>query len=326
MTGVCQIFRDAEMRILVLGAGAVGGYFGGRLAAAGTDVTFLVRERRAEELSGGLRILSRLGDATIPVQIIQAGDAADPFDIVAVACKSYGLDGALDAVAPYIGEGTAILPLLNGIDHVETIAARFSEATTWGGIAHIGSTLTQDGTVNHFNRLHKMTVGLRPGQEATESLARQLVEAGTNAGYDAVYSEDIIQALWDKWVMLASLAAGTCLMRASVGRILQTSHGGEVLSAIVDEVAAIAEAEGQLPDEATMTSIRGLLSERGSAWTASMLRDMQAGYPTEADHIIGALLRRAKTHGIVAPNLAAALSHLEVYEAGRDPMSKVPTA
>ncbi|MEL6210325.1 MAG: ketopantoate reductase C-terminal domain-containing protein, partial [Pseudomonadota bacterium] len=213
-----------------------------------------------------------------------------------------------------------ILPLLNGIDHIDVIATRFPEAVTWGGIAHIGATLHQDGSVNHFNKLHKLTVGLRAGQEASEALARQLASAGQAAGYDGVFAEDITQALWDKWVMLASLAAGTCLMRASVGRILATGHGAAVLSQIIDEVAAIAEAEGQLPAEDVMARIRAMLSERGSAWTASMLRDMQAGYPTEADHIIGALLRRAGRHGIAAPHLAAALTHLEVYEAERDPM------
>jgi 2-dehydropantoate 2-reductase len=308
------------MRILFLGAGAVGGYFGGRLAAAGRDVTFLVRPGRAEELAPGLRILSRLGDATVPVQTLQAGEEADPFDIIVIACKSYGLDGALDAIAPHVRAGTVLLPLLNGIDHIERIAARFPEAVTWGGIAHIGATLHQDGSVNHFNTLHRMTVGLRPGQEATEALARAFTEAGQAAGYDAVFAEDITQALWDKWVMLASLAAGTCLMRASVGRILETTYGGAVLTAIIDEVAAIAEAEGQLPAEKVLARTRATLSERGSAWTASMLRDMQAGYPTEADHIIGALLRRASAHGVEAPHLAAALTHLEVYEAGRDPM------
>ncbi len=305
------------MRILFLGAGAVGGYFGGRLAAAGTDVTFQVREARAEVLASGLRILSRLGDATVPVQTLLAGEAADPFDVIAIACKSYGLDDALEAVAPHVQAGTAILPLLNGIDHIEVIAARFPEAVTWGGIAHIGASLNQDGSINHFNMLHKLTVGLRDGQGVTEPLAQALTSAGDAAGYEAVFAEDITQALWDKWVMLASLAAGTCLMRASVGRILETTHGAAVLSAIIDEVVAIAEAEGQLPAEKVVTGVRTMLADRGSAWTASMLRDMQAGYPTEGDHIIGALLRRASTHDISAPNLAAALSHIEVYEGGR---------
>lgn len=309
------------MRILFLGAGAVGGYFGGRLAAAGNDVTFLVREQRARDLETGLRILSRLGDATVDIRTILADVKDDPFDIIAIASKAYGLEGALDAIAPHVREGTVILPLLNGIDHIEVIAECYPDAITWGGIAHIGVTLHQDGTVNHFNRLHKMTVGLRDGQAATEPLARELVAAGAAAGYEAVFADDITQALWDKWVMLASLAAGTCLMRASVGRILATTHGEAVLSSIVGEVAAIAEAEGHLPDDKTMAGIRATLSEKGSAWTASMLRDMQAGYPTEADHIIGSLIRRAQTHGIAAPNLAAALSHLEVYEAGRDPLT-----
>lgn len=306
------------MRILFLGAGAVGGYFGGRLAEAGADVTFLVREVRAAQLAAGLKIESRLGDAQVPVKLITNGIAEAPFDVIFVACKSYGLDGALGAIAPHVGPETAIVPLLNGFDHIATIEARFPEATVWGGIAHIGATLGPAGEIKHLNKFNRLTVGVRPGQEATADRARAVIDlAATARGVEAVLAEDIVQALWDKWVMLASLAAGTCLMRATVGQILETAAGPALLAAIVDEVVAISEAEGQRPSDALVGNVRAMLSEKGSGWTASMLRDMEQGLPTEGDHILGGLLTRAAAHGVAAPHLAIAHAHVQCYEARR---------
>lgn len=308
------------MRVLVLGAGAVGGYFGGRMAEAGADITFLVRPARAEALADGLHIGSLLGDAHLPVRTILAGEPADPFDAIIVSCKSYGLPGAMDAIAPHVGAETAIWPLLNGYDHLATLDARFPGTTVWGGIAHIGATLGPEGQVRHFNRFNRITLGLRQGQEGTRFLAEQAIALARSAPHvTAVLADDIDQALWDKWVMLASLAAGTCLMRGSVGTILETRYGAKLLKTILDEVVAIASAEGQCPAPDQIETTRSMLSEQGSAWTASMLRDMQQGAPTEADHILGTLLDRAARHGIPVPMLSTAYSHLQVYEAGRTP-------
>jgi 2-dehydropantoate 2-reductase len=310
------------MRILVLGAGAVGGYFGGRLAAAGEDVTFLVRENRARQLAKGLRIESPHGDATVPVKVIEAGQAASHGfgrpDIIVLACKSYGLSGAMEAIAPFIRSETVILPVLNGLNHVPLIASRFSEAIVWGGVAHIGATLAEDGTVRHLNDIHRLTVGPR-GDDGTIVLAERFVEAGQRAGYDSRLSRDIVQELWDKWVMLAPLAAATCLIRASVGRIVAADGGERLMLDLVDECARIAEAEGHRPAEGRLDGTRRMLTQKGSGFTASMLRDMQAGGPTEADHVIGDLVRRGAAHGIVTPMLAIAWTNLQVYEAGRVP-------
>ena len=304
------------MRILVLGAGAVGGYFGGRLAQAGEDVTFLVRGDRARQLAGGLRIESPHGDATVPVQVIESGQAAPRPDIIMLACKSYGLTGALEAIAPHIRSETVILPVLNGLNHVPLIASRFSEAVVWGGVAHIGATLAPDGTVRHLNDIHRLTVGPR-GDDGTIVLAERFVEAGQRAGYDSRLSRDIIQELWDKWVMLAPLAAATCLVRASVGRIVAADGGEAMMLEIVAECVRIAEAEGHRPAGDRIDATRRMLTQPGSAFTASMLRDMEAGGQTEADHVIGDLIRRGAAHGLETPALATAWVNLQVYEAGR---------
>jgi 2-dehydropantoate 2-reductase len=303
------------MRIMVLGAGAVGGYFGGRLAAAGEDVTFLVREGRARQLADGLRIESPHGDATVPVQVVEAGQAAPTPDIIMVACKSYGLWDAMEAIAPHIRSETVILPVLNGLNHIPVLASRFSEAIIWGGVAQIGATLAPDGTVRHMSDFHALTVGPR-GDDGTIVLAERFVEALQRAGTQGRLSRHIIQDLWDKWVFLAALAAATCLVRAPVGRIL-AADGERLVLALLDECTRIAEAEGHRPAEEPMRRYRQILTAPGSEMTASMQRDMAAGGPTEADHIIGDLIRRGDAHGIDTPMLAVAWTNLQVYEAGR---------
>lgn len=304
------------MRIMVLGAGAVGGYYGGRLAAAGEDVTFLVRERRAGQLADGLRIESRFGDATVPVRTVIAGQDAPQPDIIMLACKSYGLSEAMEAIAPHIRSETVILPVLNGLNHVPLLASRFSEAYVWGGVAHIGATLGPDGTVKHLNDLHRLTVGPR-GDDGTIVLAERFVEAGQRAGFDARLSRDIIQELWDKWVFLATLAAATTLIRAPVGRIVSTDSGERLMTDLLDECTSIAEAEGHRPADDRLAMTRKVLTDPASGFTASMLRDMEGGGPTEGDHVLGDLIRRAAAHGLETPMLDVAWVNLQAYEQGR---------
>lgn len=305
------------MRILFLGAGAVGGYFGGRLTASGADVTFLVREGRRAQLADGLKIQSPHGDASVPVKTLVAGEAADPFDIIVLTCKAYGLPGALDAIAPHVRDGTVIVPLLNGVAHIEAIEARFPTATIWGGVAQIPARLLADGTVEHYGQVHSIIVGPRAGQEASAPLARALVEAGKAAGFGATLSETIEQELWDKWTFLATLAAATCLMRGSVGQIIETDHGEALILGLLGECAAVTTAEGHAPDDKRLGFYRNALTEKGSGFRASMLNDMEAGNPTEADHVLGDMIRRANRHAIETPMIRAAYSRMQVYEAAR---------
>jgi 2-dehydropantoate 2-reductase len=302
------------MRILFLGAGAVGGYFGGRMAQSGADVTFLVRENRAAQLAGGLRIESPNGDATVKVKTLIAGAETGPFDVVVLACKAYGLAGALDAVAPHVEKGASVLPLLNGFGHLDAIEARFPGATVWGGVAQIPATLTADGIVKQLAPTQGMIIGERPGQEATRVLAQEFSEIVTGAGIDGGYSATIQQAMWDKWVFLAALAAGTCLTNADVGTILETDGGEKLLVGLLDECTAVAAAENHRPDDARMVGYHNTLLDRSSSMSASMQRDMSQGNPTEADHVVGDMVRRARQHGLKTPYLDVAWTRLECYE------------
>jgi 2-dehydropantoate 2-reductase len=304
------------MRVLVVGAGALGGYFGGRLLAAGRDVTFLVRPRRAAELAErGLVIESRLGNLRVdkPPTVL-AEDLREPFDLVLLSCKAYDLGDAMNSFAGGVGPKTAILPLLNGMAHLDALEARFGAEAVLGGVALIGATL-RDGTVVHLNEAHGLIFGERAG--STSPRTQAIAETMTGAGFDARLTEAIIVEMWEKWVFLTSLAAGSCLMRAPVGAIVAAPGGAELMLGLVDEATAVAKATGGEPRSASLERTRATLTTPKSAFSASMLRDIEGGGRTEADHVIGDLIRRGEGAGLPCPLLGLAYTHLKAYEARR---------
>jgi 2-dehydropantoate 2-reductase len=304
------------MKILILGAGGIGGYFGGRLAQAGADVSFLVRPRRAAQLAArGLVVKSPYGDFVQPVRTVESAAAAGPCDLVLLTCKAYDLAAAIDAIAPAVGPDTAVLPVLNGIAHMDTLDARFGRNRVLGGLCHIATTLTPEGEVHHLNKLHALTLGER---DACESQRCQTF-AALMASATAVcrVSENVTLDLWEKFCFLATLAGMTCLMRGSVGDILRADDGEALMLEMLAECNVVARAAGFEPRaEATQRS-RTMLTERGSSFTASMLRDMERSGPTEADHIVGDMLRRARAAGLATPLLRTAWVHLQTYELRR---------
>jgi len=309
------------MRILVLGAGGTGGYFGGRLAQSGADVTFLVRPARAAQLQrDGLSIHSPLGDASFPVVHVVAGDlpalaAAAPFDLVVLSCKAYDLESAVEAIVPAVGPGTAVMPILNGLRHYPLLDASFGRERVLGGLCFISAAKAADGGIAHLGRPASITFGERDG--GISARVEAFATACARAGIEHKASDDIAQEQWNKFSFLATLAAGTCLMRASVGRIVASEGGEAFMAALHDECLAVARAEGQPVPEKARDIARTGLTLAGSDVKASMLRDLESGGRVEAAHIVGYMFRRARAHGIDAPNLRAAWVHLQCYEAGR---------
>jgi 2-dehydropantoate 2-reductase len=305
------------MRILVVGAGAIGGYFGGRLAQAGCDVTFLVRERRAAELAAaGLVIKSPLGDVTLKnPPAVQAENLAEQFDVVLLSCKAFDLDNAITSFAPAVGPNTAILPLLNGMRHLETLDAKFGRERVLGGLCAIAVTLNEKREVIHLQPLQSLTFGERDGKSSDR--VRAIAGVMEKGNFGSKVSDEIIQEMWEKWVFLASLAASTCLMRASVGIILAAAGGKDFILGMLDECSAVAAAEGHAPRAPYLERIRGMLTAEGSPMTASMFRDIKAGAPVEADHVIGDLVARADAAKVPVPKLRAAYTHLKAYEKAR---------
>ena len=305
------------MRILVVGAGATGGYFGGRLLQAGQDVTFLVRERRAALLAqDGLHIRSALGDADLAAPpTVTAATLREPFDLVLLGCKAWDLPQAIEDTAPAVGERSAVLPILNGMRQLDLLDARFGAARVLGGQCVIAATLDADGSVRHLNRSHSLSFGERDGSDSAR--VRRIAQAMAGANFEPHASATIVQDMWDKWVFLASLAGITCLMSAPVGDIVAAPGGREATLALLDDCRRVAAACGHQPHPAVLQRAREVLAESGSTLSASMMRDLESGNRVEADHVIGDLLARGETHGMETPLLRLAYAHLKAYEARR---------
>lgn len=313
---------DQHMRLLVLGAGGTGGYFGGRLAQGGADVTFLVRKPRSEKLrANGLVIRSPLGDATLEIHCLAADELAAaaaerPFDLVLLSCKAYDLQGAIDAVAPAVSEHTRVLPILNGLRHYDTLDARFGASKVIGGHAFISVTKAPNGEIVHLGKAASLTFGERDG-ESQRAACRAFAAALQQAGIDHEHAGHIQQAGWNKYSFLTALAAGTCLMRASIGEIVAAGAGEAFMRALFAECCAVAEAAGWPIAAAVQQKALGVLTQRDSPLNASMLRDLQAGQRTEGAHIVGDMLQRARHSRIDTPLLDLAWTHLLVYEEQR---------
>jgi 2-dehydropantoate 2-reductase len=304
------------MRFLVLGAGAIGGYFGGRLAEAGADVTFLVRPRRAQQLAArGLVVRSPLGDIERPVATVLAEEVREPFDLVLLSCKAYDLASAMDAIAPAMGPESTVLPLLNGITHIDALTQRFGAERVLGGACFIGAALEPSGEVRHGGEMQAITFGELSG--ARSARCEAIADAFAKTKVKWTLADDIVHAMWEKFVMLASLAATTTITRAVIGEILETPRGEAFMLQALAECQAVAKAEGHRASDGWLDRTRKMLTARGSQFTASMMRDLVAGGPTEGDHIIGDLVRRAEAKGIAVPLLGIALTNLQVHEARR---------
>jgi 2-dehydropantoate 2-reductase len=305
------------MRVLVVGAGAIGGYFGGRMLQAGRDITFLVRPRRAGELaSAGLLIKSPHGDVTLKTPpTVQADAIRQKFDVVLLSCKAYDLDDAMKSLAPAVGEGTSIIPLLNGMRHLDVLDAKFGSARVLGGLCSIAVTLNDKREVVQLQPMQSLGFGERDGKLSDR--VRAIAEVFKSGNFGSSASEHVMQDMWEKWVFLASVAASTSLMRATVGNILAAPGGKDFLLGILDESKAVATAEGYPPRAPSLERTRAMLTTEGSPMTASMFRDIQAGLPVEADHVVGDLIARGDAAKVPVPRLRTAYTHLKAYERQR---------
>jgi 2-dehydropantoate 2-reductase len=304
------------MRILVVGAGSIGGYFGGRLLKASRDVTFLVRPRRAAQLArAGLQIRSPCGDISLRAPpTVSAETLRTPFDLVLLSCKAYDLDGAMDSVAGAVGPETAVLPLLNGIAHLDALAARFGTARVLGGLCLISSVLEPDGRIEHLNEAHLLSFGERDGARSARTIAIESALSG--ARFEARRSDTILQEMWEKWVFIAATAGITCLMRAAIGDIV-AAGAADLATALLEECAMIAARNGYPPRAESMHKSLQVLTAAGSPITASMFRDIERGAPIEGEQILGDLLRRAGKEAADHSLLRIACAHVRAYAARR---------
>ena len=282
-------------------------------------MTFAVRPRRAAQLAAdGLVVESPHGNFTVAPASFERVDSASvqgTWDLILLAPKAYDLDSALDAIAPAVGPGTVIVPLLNGLRHIDALQARFGAAHVAGGTCGIPATLRPDGTVVQLGPLHRIVFGALPGTSASAAaLLAALRDAFARTPVEAILEPDMVRALWEKFVGLTTLAAMTCLMRGSVGDILATDEGAALFDETMAACIATAEAAGQAPRETALLPFRKMMAARGSSVTASMLRDLEAGHATEGAHIVGDMLARARAAGIDPGPLRLAWCHLQAAD------------
>ncbi len=301
------------MRILVVGAGSTGGYFGGRLAQAGRDVTFLVRPARAAALrEKGLRIVSPYGDVTLAPKLVTADALEEPVDAVLLTVKAFSLAAALDDMVPAVGPDTMILPVLNGMRHVDRLIERFGAPALVGCVCKVATMVDAEGRIVQLSRLQDLAYGEMDGRRTPRM--ERLDAAMQGAGFPARLSADIQADMWEKWDQLAALGAVTCLMRGNVGEVNAAAGGTAFVNGVIDEVVAVVTAESHPPRPAFLAELRKSLTDPASTGTSSMYRDLQQGRPIEAEQIVGDMLARGARHGLKTPLLAAAYANLAVYQ------------
>src|SRR5580692_5743911 len=284
------------MTILVVGAGATGGYFGARLAQAGRDVTFLVRPRRAGQLrERGLRIVgpgaaAGAGQMLRP-NLVMAGELTEPADVVLLSVKATALDQAVADFAPAVGPRTVVVPFLNGMAHLAVLSKRFGESAVLGGVIIIAAQLNDEGDiVVQPSPPASLTIGTQDGTRTTRLQA--VYDQLSGAGFDVSISDEIIARMWQKWVFIATIGALTCLMRGTVGDIVAVPDGRDLGPAILAEATSVSAAAGYPVPEAVTASTTRSITQDGSAVTSSMSRDVAVGRPAEAEAILADLAPR----------------------------------
>jgi 2-dehydropantoate 2-reductase len=303
------------MRILVIGAGATGGYFGARLAQAGRDVTFLLRPARAAAVrANGLRLTGEGPDEVVPVTVVTADELNAPYDMVLVTVKNGALDSAMDDMTPAVGPDTLIVPFLNGMSHLDRLNQRFGASAVLGGVVIVATTVNQQGDIVRLAPQASLTTGAQPGNPPTDTTG-VAAALGDVVGFDFAISDNILADMWSKWVFIATLGAFTCLMRGAVGEIVAQPGGDKLGPAFLAEATAVAQANGYPIPDAQVRNTIAAVTQPGSGLASSMYRDVLDGHPTESDYIVGDLVKRGRAHGLESPLFHLATTQLAVHNA-----------
>ena len=309
------------MRIAVIGAGGVGGYFGAKLAQAGNDVVFVARGAHLAALrASGLRVTSAGGDVVLPrVAATDDPSTLAPADAVMFCVKLWDVEGAAAKIAPLVAHGGAVIPFQNGIDSPEILARALGAEHVLGGVAYIAAAIAAPGVIGHVGSMARLRVGAFEGavpasrERVLASKARGFVDACRAAGIDAQLAPDIRRALWEKFVFLNALAGVTCLARQPVGGIRGDPELRTVFEAAMAEGVAVARTRGvDLGDDfvsAQMRFLDGLPADMRS----SMLNDLGAGHRLEAPWLCGRVAALAAEAGIAAPVNATIYAALKPY-------------
>ncbi|MFB1082904.1 ketopantoate reductase family protein [Jeotgalibacillus sp. JSM ZJ347] len=300
------------MNVLIAGAGGIGGYFGGRLMEKGQDVTFLVREKRKQQLEKtGLVIESPHGNYKGSPRLMTKEDRDQTYDAIIITTKAYHLEEVIKDIQPFADESTFILPLLNGIAHMEPLIAVFGDRVI-GGLCFIETTLNEEGHVIQSSPIHDLVYGERDGSISDRIMKLNSVFEGANAGF--TLSEKIMQDMWHKYSFITAMSGITSLMRSPVGPTVNIPAAKQTLERLLNEISSVMKAiDAPIADGLPDMQMQKML-EMKEEMKSSMLRDMEKGLETETTHLQGWLLEKAKDHGVDTPILEAAFAHVLIYE------------
>ncbi len=304
------------MRTLIVGAGATGGYFGARLVQAGRDVTFLVRPRRADQLAGGLKLLTPEGEEIVRVQALTAEQLDDePYDLVLLTVKAGALQQVLGQLTPAVGPETLILPFLNGMRHLTVLNDRFGKERVLGGTVRVATFVTPDGAIRQVLPLADVVLGAQPGGSADRAAAvgRDL----SVPGYELRVTDHIVSAMWHKWGFIVAAGVGSLLMRATFGEIASVPGGEEFIDAVLSETDWVLAAAGHPVSESSHHATLGMLAQPGLPFVPSLYRDFTAGGEHEGEHLLGDFAATGSKLGIKTPLTDLALLQIRIHDQAR---------
>lgn len=290
------------MKVVVVGAGAVGGYFGSRLAEAGVDVTFLVREKRAAQLrERGLTVRSVHGDYWYTPQVVTDAAEVEACDVLVVAVKNYHLADTLSTLKPLVERGAKVLPLLNGVGHLDLLRAEFGEAAVLGGYCNIIVTLNEQGDAVHTSPTHEFTFGaLVPEQEA---VCERLLAAGQGANINLHHSQAIYRDMWQKYLFITAFSGVTTASRLSIDGVMAHPPTREVLRRALTEMHTLAGCKGAVMPDDLVEKLMTYMDGFPAGATSSMHQDFRKGLPLEVESLQGVAVRYAKEEGIDLPTV-----------------------
>ena len=307
------------MRFLILGAGALGGFFGARLVKGGADVTFLVRPGRAAQLQrDGLIVKSQEWEIRTPVKTIQQGQIDAPFDVILLSCKAYDLESAMAAIAPAVGPQSAIVPMLNGMRHIDLLKERFGTDRVLGGLVALNTVMLADGSIQQSPMRVNLPAFPFGELDGSHTARCDAVKNAFDAGsITTEISDNILAAMWMKFFILGCGVTIASITRSRAGVISRCAAAPAFVAAVIDECTRVVTAEGYPPPADAANIVRGFFSQPASTYGPSLLVDMEQGRTTEGDHTVGDLVRRAAGKNISVPILSAALCNLQAYEINR---------
>ena len=306
------------MRIAIVGSGGVGGYFGGRLAAAGADVTFLARGAHLEAMRArGLRIDSPKGNIHLPRVKAESDPAASgPVDIVFFAVKLYDTEGALAMLPPLVGPDTVVIGFQNGVETIGTLTRAVGPTHTAGGVSYVSAVIAEPGVIRHTAMDH-LIFGKPDGSRSPQLEA--LLETCRPAGFQATLSQDITVDIWTKFVRLSVFSGMTAVTRGPIGVIVNDPELLEMLKAAVRETLAVAHAKGVAVSNAIDDDVADAYRALPPQAKASMLEDLERGRRIELPWLSGAVVRLGREVGVATPTHSFINAVLKPYVNGRDP-------